>query len=202
MNREIAQKIINSSYVIGLDVGQNNIGVAEIYQGNISATAYSGENNFLSRWRVSRDVKEFYLSGARLPVLVVIEEYTKQRFSHVSFGMGENGGIYRCLVWEMCIPILLCPVPLMRSFYGVKRKTKKIKSVSGKEAMAGTLKDWLNVTSNAELKRDRENEIDAVAYAFIGACYLYWKGAPELNEMFDDKQIHVLESLDKKYYLG
>ena len=199
MDREIARKIISCSYVVGLDVGQQNVGAAEICQGHLRASAFSGSNDFLSRIEVSESVKGHYLGGHKLPDLVVIEEYTKQKFSHVAFGMGENGGVYRSLVWNLDVPILLCPVPLMRSFYGAKRKTKASAGVPVKKAIEVALHNWLCVSSNNEIKRDRENEIEALAYAFIGACYLYWKAVPEV---FGEKQLYVLESLDKKYYLG
>lgn len=176
--------------IVGLDVGQRSLGLAVLEDDSVYSIAYYAENTFLSRLNTALEV--FKSLGPEKVDLYVIEEYAKMSFSHVAFGMGENGGICRTIISRQPESMLLCPVPSMRGFFSLKTGS------SGKTQLRIILKDIFPThTLTSTEKKRQDDEVDALGYALIGKAFMQ-------PDKFDltDKQKEVLKKLRENYYIG
>ena len=181
--------------VAGLDVGQINMGVSVIGIDGIIAEAYRGGNHFLTRYAIVSSVCSYI--QPYMPALVVIEDYTMMKHSFTAFGMGEFGGMFRSVCWEAGYDILLCPVSLFRSFYGLMG----VKGKEGKVLAAKWAESKLGFISDESDKLDIGNEVDAVLYAYIGMCFLHRMHNKDIiREGFGEKRESVLLKLESPRY--
>lgn len=164
--------IPGSFCVAGVDAARDHIGAVKIVRdlaGPVSVLecAIRGQHSFLSRHKVTTVLADF-INTIPKPNLIVVEDYTMQLFSMVSFSMGEMGGIVRLKLFYAGVPILLNPPNLMRYFCGVM---PKIKSKPGKLAIGNFAFDC-GFFSSQEYSLDRENCTDAFVHALMGAIWL------------------------------
>lgn len=171
MQPTIAKLLMENFDSYGFDIGQRRTGFASFHMNNLFVAAYESENTFPSRYDYAK--RSVYTcehhANKRGSFFAVVEGYTNMPKSFTAFGIGENGGIYRTLLKMRGFDILNCPVSSMRYFFGML-PGKKYKR-SGKEVIADELERLIEWRSEASIKKVREDETDAVAYAFIGLAF-------------------------------
>jgi hypothetical protein len=162
------------SYVMGSWDGAEAVEFEFIYE-----RAYKIENTFVSRYKYSQCMLEDSLSikdkfGLDL---CSIEDYINTANSHVSFSMGEFGGLVRGVHYAAGFPLLLTRPVIMRSFIADGRKLQT--GQAGKRQLVQWVKEDFGFESKMKYAKERSDCSDATIHAIIGVyTLLFLNGAP------------------------
>lgn len=150
--------------------------------------AYTVENNFPSRYEHAKLMAaETVRLHAQYHIdLLAIEDYLLNIVSHVSFSMGEFGGLVRGFHFQEGFPILLNKPQIMRSFVADGRKIPPREA--GKRQLVTWAKEDFGFVSQQRLVKQRSDCSDAFLHAVLGVyTLLFMRGVP-LNVLSEKRQ--------------
>ena len=150
--------------------------------------AYRVENTFPGHYDCAHTMLEESLDiRQRFGLdLVAIEDYTLQSMSHVSFSIGEMGGLVRGFHFLEGLPILLNRPAVMRSFAADGRKIPP--KMAGKRKLVEWAEEDFGFVSKQRLVKMRSDCCDAWWHAVIGVYTLMFMNGVPLNVLSPKRQ--------------